>query len=285
MRPPLLACRLALAALVAVGAAGGARAQLAEGGAQRLALGRAGVALGAQAWGTANPATWATLSDRRLALEGSQAFGLGDLRLGGATAALPSPLGVVAAAGRTFGGGPRRETRVAIGLARSLPVSGSRTLDAGVAVGVEAATTDGFGSSSTLLLDAGLQADLLPALRAGLAARNLLGVGRGTEADLAGSVSTVPTLAVGLAYSPSERAVLVLDALQDLDAHTGGLSVRAGAEVRPVEALALRTGVATSPTRFSAGLGLAAGPLRVDVAAEHHETLGLTPAFGVEVGF
>ena len=280
MRPLLFArllCGLGLAAL-----SGPATAQLAEGGARHLALGRAGVALGAQAWGAVNPATWATVGDRRVALEGSQISGLSDLRLGAASAASPTPLGTVALSGRTFGGGARRETRVVVGVARPLALSGSRTLDAGLAVGVESASTDGFGSVSTLLLDAGVQGDLLPALRLGLAARNLLGIGRSQEADLKRSISTVPTLAAGLAYTPSDRAVLVLDALHDLDR---GLSVRGGVEVLPVDALALRVGVSTEPVRLTAGLGVLAGPLRVDVSAEQHETLGLTPAFGVEFGF
>ena len=285
MRPLCLSrgLRRAVLCLGLVSAASApALAQLAEGGARRLALGRAGVALGGEAWGTANPATWATLPDRRLALEGSQAFGLADLRLGAASAALPTAFGTVAVSGRTFGGGAHRETRVLAGYARPLALSRARSLDLGLAIGVESASTDGFGSASTLLLDAGVQGDLLPALRLGLSARNLLGIGRGAEADLQRSVSTVPTLAAGLAYTPSGRAVLVLDALQDMDR---GLSVRAGAELHPVEVLALRVGVSTEPVRYTAGLGVLAGPARVDLAIEQHETLGLTPAFGVEVGF
>ncbi|GAB5534563.1 MAG: hypothetical protein Rubg2KO_08120 [Rubricoccaceae bacterium] len=278
MRP----LRLVLCLALAIAASAPVWAQLAEGGARRLAMGRAGVALGGEAWGIANPATWATLADRRLALEGSQAFGLADLRLGAASAALPTSLGTVTVSGRTFGGGDLRETRVMAGFARPLALSRARSLDVGLAVGVESATVDSFGSASTLLLDAGVQGDLLPALRLGLSARNLLGVGRGAEADLQRSVSTVPTLAAGLAYTPSSRAVLVLDALQDLDR---GLSMRAGAEVHPVDALALRIGVSSAPVRYSAGLGVLAGPARVDLAVEQHETLGLTPAFGVEVGF
>lgn len=279
MRPlRLILLGLGLAALVAEPAA----AQLAEGGARRLAMGRAGVALGGEAWGVANPATWATLSDRRLALEGSQAFGLADLRLGAASAAVPLSVGTVAVSGRTFGGSDHRETRVVAGFARPLALSRSRQLEIGLAVGLESASTDGFGSASTLLLDAGVQGDLLPSLRLGLSARNLLGVGRGAEADLQRSVSTVPTLAAGLAFTPSERAMMVLDAYQDLDR---GLSVRAGVEAAPVEVLALRVGVSTQPVRYTAGLGVTAGPARVDLAVEQHETLGLTPAFGVEVGF
>ncbi|MEO0557270.1 MAG: hypothetical protein AAF170_03700 [Bacteroidota bacterium] len=285
MRPLSLRRGLQRAVLclgLTLAAAAPALAQLAEGGARRLALGRAGVALGGEAWGVANPATWATLADRRLALEGSQAFGLADLRLGAASAAVPTSFGTLAVSGRSFGGSVHRETRVVAGIARPLALSRVRALDVGLAVGVESASTEGFGSASTVLLDAGVQGDLLPALRLGLSARNLLGLGRGAETDLQRSVSTVPTLAVGLAYTPSDHAVLVLDALQDLDR---GLSMRAGAEARPVDVLALRVGVSTQPVRYTAGLGVLAGPARVDLAVEQHETLGLTPAFGVEVGF
>ena len=47
-----------LAALLTL-AAPAAQAQLAEGGARVLGLGRAGVALGGDAWGHTNPAAWA----------------------------------------------------------------------------------------------------------------------------------------------------------------------------------------------------------------------------------
>ena len=281
MRPPTLN-RLAFCLGLAIVASAPAVAQLAEGGARRLAMGRAGVALGGEVWGVANPSTWATVSDRRLALEGSQAFGQADLRLGAASAAMPLSVGTVALTGRTFGTGALRETRVMAGFARPIPLSRARSLDAGLAVGLESATVDGFSSASTFLLDAGVQGDLLPALRVGLSARNLLGIGRGTDVDLQRSISTVPTLAAGLAYTPSDRTVLALDALQDLDQ---GLSIRAGVEAHPVDVLALRVGVSSDPVRYTAGLGVLAGPARVDLAVEQHETLGLTPAVGVEVGF
>ncbi len=271
---------LSLAALVAL--APPASAQLAEGGARFLGMGRAGAAVGGEAWGVSNPATWASLAERRAAVAASQAFGLSELRLGSVTAATPTGLGTVAAHARTYGFSERRETRVMLGLARALPLSRSRRLDAGLSVGVETASTEGYGSETAVLLDAGVQGDVLPGLRAGLAGRNLLGLGLSDASDLERSASTVPGLTVGLAYTPSDRALLLLDADQDLDF---GLSVRAGAEVRVAEPLVLRAGVSSRPERFSLGAGVRAGALRADLAAETHPTLGLTPAVSVEVAF
>jgi len=67
----------------------------------------------------------------------------------------------------------------------------------------------------------------------------------------------------------------VVDDFKDLDFP---LSLRGGVEVQPVDALRLRTGVASQPARFTAGAGVVVGRLRADVAAEQHQTLGWSPA-------
>ena len=165
-----------LAALLTL-AAPAAQAQLAEGGARVLGLGRAGVALGGDAWGHTNPAAWAGLDESRAALQASQAFGLSELRLGALTAALPTPVGTAALHARTYGFSERRETRVVVGLGRALPLSVTRRLDVGLAVGLESAATEGYASQTAVLVHAGVQGEVLPGLCGGLAARNLLGLG------------------------------------------------------------------------------------------------------------
>ena len=272
----LPALALALALSVA------AQAQYAEGGARTLALGRAGVALGADAWGHLNPAAWGGLAERRAGLQASQAFGVSELGLGALSAAAPTPVGTAALAARTYGFSERRETQVKLGYGRQLALSTSRRLDVGLAVGVETATVEGYGSETAVLLDVGVQGQVLSGLRAGLAGRNLLALARDDVSDLRQSAATVPAITVGLAYAPSEKATLVLDASQDLDF---GLSVRGGAEVYVVPALALRVGVSSEPVRFSGGAGVVVSALRADVAFEYHESLGLTPAVGLEVSF
>ena len=284
------ALRLSLGLLAGALLALPAQAQLAEGGAQRLGLGRAGSAVGGDVWGHANPAAWAGLQSRAVGLQASQAFELSELRLATLSAASPTPVGTVALAARTYGFEQHRDTRVEIGIGRSLPLSRARTLDAGLAVGVESATTEGFSSSTTVVVSAGVQGEVVSGVRLGLSGRNLLGIVQSAESDLERPVSTVPQLTVGLAYRPSETALVVLDAEQDLDF---GLSVRGGVEVMPVDMLALRVGAGTIPAPYagsagawySAGVGVRTEMLRADLAVERHDALGLTPAIGVQVSF
>ena len=276
MRPLFLAALLATTGL----GASTARAQYASGGARLLGLGRAGVALGAEAWGQTNPAAWAGLPRPRAGIQASRAFGLSELQLATLAAAAPTPVGVVGLGARSYGFDEHRETRVALGLARGVRLGAARQLDVGLSLGYEALATAGYETVGDVLLAAGVQGDLVPGLRLGLAGRNLLALARAGDADLRHSAATVPGLAVGLAFSPSDRSLLLLDADHDLDF---GLSIRAGAETIVADVLALRVGVSTEPVRFSAGAGIQAGPLRADLAVERHEVLGLTPAFGVEV--
>ena len=277
MRPlrHLLAVACALAAPHAA-------AQYAEGGARVLGMGRAGVALGGEAWAHTNPAARVGLDERRAAVQASRAFGLSELQLASFAVAAPTPVGVVGLGARTYGFDEHRETRVAVGLGRAVRLGASRQLDVGLTAGYEVLATEGYESVGTPLLSVGVQGRLVSGLRLGLAGRNLLGLGRDADGGLKYSAATVPGLTVGLAYSPSERAVLLLDADQDLEF---GLSVRAGAEILAADILALRVGVSTEPVRFTAGAGVRAGPLRADIAVESHETLGLTPAVGVDIGF
>ena len=275
---------LALAALTLALASGGAetaRAQYAEGGARGLAMGRVGVALGGQTWGQANPATWATAA-RGLGVEASQAYGLEGLRIAGASASVPLALGTLAASGRTYGADGYAETRILAGFAREVSLSSARTLALGLAVGYDGVSIDDFGSKGSLHLSVGVQGDVVPTVRAGFALRNALGFFDDTEADLTRPLGSVPSVAAGLAFRPSDRALLALDLDQNLD---GDLSVRAGLEARVVQPLALRAGVGTGPTTFSAGVGIYAGPLAADLAVEHHEDLGLTPAVSLQIGF
>ena len=246
-----------------------------------MGMGRVGVAVGGLTWGQNNPATWAT-SERSVGVEASQAYGLGELRLAGASAAVPLALGTLAASARVYGTEGYSETRIAGGLARDVSLSTTRRLAVGLAAGYDAVAIDGFGSTGSVHLAVGIQGDVVPSVRAGFALRNVIGLADDAETDLTRPLGAVPSIAAGVAYQPSDRALLALDLDQSME---GDLSVRAGLEARVVDALALRAGIGTAPVRFSAGIGVNAGPLAVDVAVERHETLGLTPAVSIQVGF
>jgi hypothetical protein len=279
---------LLVAASLAAGCAEPARAQLLDGGARAIALGRAGAALGEDAWAEANPATWATPAGRRVELVAAQAYGLTELRTAGAAAMVPTTIGSVALAVRTFGFDAYRETRASLGLARTLLLAPGRRVAAGLRADYHAISIGGgFGSFGAMDVSAGIQLDVVPRLRAGLAGRNLLGIARSDSADLRTPLSMSPALLAGLAFRPTRATLLVLDVEKDLDV---ALAARAGVEVRVIEVLALRLGASTAgdasaPARLTAGAGVRVGALNGDVAVEWHEVLGPSPVFGLGVEF
>ena len=289
MRAPLLLKRLTGFAVLGLFFSPLAHAQLAEGGARALALGRAGTALEGEVWGEFNPATWATLERNTADVFASQAFGISELRVVALAVAAPTRYATFAANARTYGFADYRETRIGLGAARGLPLSASRRIHVGLSVHLHSIAIEGFGSTTTISASLGAQVDVLPSLRAGLHARNISRIGRSEEADLVSPLSSAPAIAAGLAYRASERAIVVLDVEKDLDFP---VAIRAGVEVWVLDVLALRGGFATglssdggAPARLSGGIGVRSGLIRANVTAEYHETLGLTPAVSVGVEF
>lgn len=274
---PRLLLVVTLALLTAATGAPEAQAQLAEGSARTLAMGRAGTALRAEPWGRRNPATWSTVEARTAEAFASQAFGLSELRVVGVAAALPTAYGSFAANAQSYGYTDYRETTIGVGYARSVPLSSARRLHLGATVQYHAVSIPGFSAGSTIGVSVGALVNVAPGLDAGLEGRNLNRIGaEGLDAPL----TTAPALSVGLAYRPSEQALILLDAEKDLDGFP--LVVRGGVEIRPVDVLAVRVGVSASdPVRVSGGLGIRYDRFEADLAVEQHETLGITPALSL----
>jgi hypothetical protein len=247
-----------------------------EGGARIAALGGTGAALtGPGAW--TNPAGPATLDGRTAAFYATQGFGLSELRLG--TLRYAEPLagwGTVAGSARTFGFDAFRETAFALSYARGFSLGTARRVHAGVRARYyrlslgDASDGASYGSAGTLGLSAGGVVQLVERLTLGATAVNL-----NAPAYTDSGPGLAQTLAVGLAYRPADRLLVTAAAHKDLDFP---LSVRAGLEATPVEALAVRVGVSTRPARLTAGVGLRVEWLRGRLAFERHRTLGWTPA-------
>lgn len=244
-----------------------------EAGARAAALGGAATALEGNAWGQANPATWATLPGRAVSFLATEAFGLEALRLGGAQYVEPTRLGAFAADVRAFGFEQYRETYAGLGYARSFAFDSVRALAVGVNAQYARVAIEGFGGAGAAAVSAGWLARVRPDVVVGFHATNL------NRAAWAGGEALPRTFALGLAYQPLPAFQVLLDVYKDLDFPA---SIRGGLEVLPVPVLALRAGVATEPVRFTAGAGLRLGRIAADVAAERHEALGWTP--GVSFG-
>jgi len=243
-----------------------------QAGPRLMALGGGGTAVAGDLWGGSNPASWAGLPSRQLGLFAGQAFELAELRLGAVRAAQPLSWMTAVVGAQHFGFDQFRELQFPVGVAREVSLGTTRTL----AIGAEARYTHvsipGYGSDGTVGLTAGAQVQVVRTVRVGMQAVNLNAPTLGTGEELP------RLLQIGLAYHPQEAFLLVVDAVKDV---LFPVSYRGGVEVQPVESLTLRGGVATQPTRFTAGPGLHVGRLTVHIAAERHHVLGWSPAVGL----
>jgi len=238
------------------------------------AMGGAGAALPGDLWGHSNPATAASLSTRQVGFFAGQAFELAELRLASARLAQPLPFAVAVVGAQAFGFDQYREVQVPVGMAREVRLGTTRALAIGATVHYHHVQLAGYGSDGSVGVTLGAQVDVTRTLRGGVQAVNV-------NAPRLGDGDDLPRwLQVGLAYRPREDLILLLDAVKDV---LFPLSYRGGIELRPVEMLHLRGGVASEPTRLTAGLGLDIGRLTADIAAERHLILGWSPAVGVRL--
>lgn len=247
-------------------------AQTLEGGARSVGLAGATTALPGDAWGHGNPAAWAAVTSPTVVFFASQAYGLSELRLGAARYVHPTRVGTFTVGARSFGFAEYRETSASLGAARAVRAGSRRVVHVGLDVHYERVAIAGYGAAGAVSLRAGLVAEVAPGLQAGLGLRNV------QVPAWAGREELPRSLALGLAFQPSPSATVVVDVHKDV---RFPMTVRAGVEMHPVRVLALRAGVATKPSRFTAGAGLRIGGLEAGLAAERHEALGWSPAAGL----
>jgi len=222
----------------------------------------------------ANPAAHSARSDRVLTLFSQQSFGITALRYGAAHLVQPTRWGSFSAGAGTFGFDAYREVHVNAGYARAFSFRTSRPLHAGINLRYYHTRVDGYGQAGALGIHLGLLVEVLPRLDFGAHATNV------NKPALSDDTSLPQTLAVGLSYEAERRVRVVADVFKDI---AFPLSLRGGLEVQPVDILRIRAGVASDPTRFTAGAGVSLGALEADVAAENHQELGWSPAasFGI----
>lgn len=273
----LLARALLLAIIGSVTIVPGARSQSSVdllGSGRTSALGYASTALGTTAGTHANPAA-AAFHRRRLAtFYIRENYGVTALRYGSLYATWPREWGVFSGGASTFGDDVYREIHYSLGFARGFQLGTTRSVYIGVRGRYYQTRIDGYGRAGALGLHVGLLVPLLPSVHFGAQITNL------NAPSLSDGKPLPQTLSVGLTYRATTRVRAMADVFKDL---ARPASVRGGVEVRPLSALALRAGVTTAPVRFTGGVGLRVGSIRVHVAAEQHSELGWSPSASIEV--
>lgn len=220
-----------------------------------------------------NPAGAGQLQGRKVALSSCRLFGLADLSLHNLCLLQPTRWGVLGLEIQRFGGILYSETALSLSYAR--PLRENLLLGSSLR-GLQLAIS-GYGSDHTLVLDLGLLATVAPRVSWGVSMHNL------NNGRLGRWRQEMPqVLSMGFAYCPNSRLLLSVDLRQDIancsvDKLTDGgypVELRLGQESHIWAPLTARLGLGTGPTRFSAGVGVRAGPFQLHYAYRSHQLLG-----------
>ena len=84
----------------------------------------------------------------------------------------------------------------------------------------------------------------------------------------------------GLSVTPVADLIVNFEIFKDIRFPE---EIRFGVEFQPIPKLALRTGTATNPSRFSAGFGVSVNQFTIDYAFFTHNDLGLTHQFSFSI--
>jgi hypothetical protein len=138
---------------------------------------------------------------------------------------------------------------------------------------------ENYGNASTACGEIGIMAEPVRNLKIGFHIYNP------TRSKIGGaSNERIPTIIrLGGLYSFSDRVFITLEAEKDIDFKP---IIRGGLEYRPVENFYLRAGAGSNPGLMAFGCGFVlAKKVRLDLASSFHQTLGFSPAIGLQYGF
>jgi len=165
------------------------------------------------------------------------------------------------------------EKKIGISYARLF----SKNVSGGIQFDYLSTSISEYGTSSTFTAELGLLAKVTDQFSIAAHVFNPFAVSSGFVDD------KVPTtFQLGLSYEPSKKVFLSAEAAKDID---NPAQLRVGVEYRVVDALYLRGGIGTNPSRYSFGAGINMKNLKIDLAAAYHQVLGVTPAISLSYVF
>jgi hypothetical protein len=131
---------------------------------------------------------------------------------------------------------------------------------------------EGYKTRANLVLDLGGVATIIPKLAFGLSIRNV------NQAKITEEERIPTVVQAGLAYTPVEPLLLVIETEKDVDYKA---VFKLGMEYKIVEKLSLRTGISTQPVQMHYGMGLNLKKFIIDYALITHPQLGFSNQLSV----
>jgi long-subunit fatty acid transport protein len=221
----------------------------------------------------ANQATLARVQSFTAGIYAENRFLLTDLSLYAVGIALPTKAGSFGVGIQYFGNTDYNEKQFRLGYGRTL----FEKLDLGIELSAVSVGMNEYGSAMAFTFGIGMVYSFNDKLQVGAHVYNPLRIALTNQTE-----DRLPTLLkVGLNYSPSEKASIMLETEKNLDS---SFMLKVGIEYRPIDKLYIRGGISNSPAQYCLGVGLNLGKIKIDAGAALHESLGYTPMVSLSFG-
>jgi hypothetical protein len=240
-------------------------------GARSSALGNASAPL-SDAWSAAhNQAGLGFVRSPTAGIYYENRFLIKELSLRSAILALPLKAGTIGLSLTDFGYELYKESNYSLSFAKAF----SKTFSIGMAMDyLSTRIAEGNGNYAAVLGEIGMQAKLCEGLVIGAHLYNP------TRARLGKNTSErIPTiLRLGMCYAFSSSVFLTTETEKDIAKKA---LFKAGIEYQPVHHFYLRMGISTEPVLTTFGFGVHLQNFQIDLSANYHQTLGITPQLGL----
>lgn len=240
-------------------------------GARSSGMGNASVSLG-DVWSAHhNQAGLGFVRDISAGAYYENRFLLKEISIKGGVVALPVKAGTFGLTISNFGYSLYNENKYSLSFAKAF----GDKLSAGVAIDyLTTKIAEGYGSKGVLAAEFGIQAKPLKGLTIGA---HVFNPTRSKIADY--NDERLPTIIrFGGDYDFSEKVKIAVETEKDMSQKA---IFKAGIEYKPVKEFYLRAGIGTNPTLTSFGFGINLKNLKIDVAGNYHQTLGISPQLGL----
>ena len=240
-------------------------------GARSLGMGGAYVALANTSDALfLNPGGLSQIDGTHITIFYQKPFGLEDVNFGSAAASISIWKTRLNFGVTTFGNNLFNEQTFSLAFSHHY----QRRIFYGVAVRYKSISIENHGSSGTFGLDLGFVVPISRQLSWGFLTKNINRPNIGSDEELPQSFKS------GLSVSPVADLIVNFEIFKDVRFPE---EIRFGVEFQPIQKLALRTGTATNPSRFSAGFGVSVNQFTIDYAFFTHNDLGLTHQFSFSI--
>lgn len=219
-----------------------------------------------------NPAALAQNHSLTTGIYGERRFLLQELAFYQAALCVPTTSGQFGVTGSYFGNATHNEARAGLAYGRKI----GSVVDIGAQFNYHTIKIAGYGTASAVYVDAGALLHLHDGVLVGVQVSNPTAARLGKEGE--DLLPVVATAGVGYEVSPQFFVAGEVQKVVHRD-----LSVNAGMQYRFDERLWARAGFRSATSAYYFGLGVALKTLKLDVTANVHPQLGVTP--GVQLLF